>query len=204
MKEFSEACERNKSPILQVLQQEFRQVGDVLELGSGTGQHAVFFARHMPHLRWRPSDLAVNHASILAWSLEAELPNLLPPLSLDVDHRPWPAPPVDGVFTANTVHIIHWDSVVNLMGGVAAVLRDGGVFCLYGPFNYNGQYTSDSNAMFDRWLKQRDPGSGIRDFEVVDRLARAHGLTLHKDHTMPANNRLLVWRKAFDQAATSP
>lgn len=195
MKEFSAACERNQSPILEILQEEFRHVGEVLEVGSGTGQHGVFFARHLPHLRWQPSDLAVNHASILAWRLEASLPNLLPPLTLDVDQWPWPVSPVDGVFTANTLHIIHWDGVVNLIRGVGAVLRDGGVFCAYGPFNYDGQYTSDSNAKFDQWLKQRDPGSGIRDFEAVDRLVRAQGLTLHNDHAMPANNRLLVWRR---------
>ncbi len=204
MKDFSEACERNKSPILQVLQQEFRQVGDVLEVGSGTGQHAAHFARHMSHLRWHPSDLAVNHASILEWAHEAGVSNVLAPLTLDVDDRPWAVPSVNGVFTANTLHIIHWVSVVNLIGGAAAVLDEGGVFCVYGPFNYNGQYTSDSNAMFDQWLKQRDPGSGIRDFEAVDRLARAQGLVLHNDHAMPANNRLLVWRKGSGRHAAPP
>ena len=203
MKEFSEACERNKSPILRVLQEEFRHVGEVLEVGSGTGQHAVYFARHMPHLYWQPSDLAANHASVRAWTHEERVDNVLPPLTLDVDDLPWTVSPVDGVFTANTVHIIHWHSVLNLIRGVGAVLRDGGVFCLYGPFNYNGQYTSDSNAMFDQWLKQRDPGSGIRDFEAVDVLARSHGLTLHDDHTMPANNRLLVWRRTGGKPAAA-
>ncbi len=203
MKDFSEACERNKSHILRVLQEEFRQVGDVLEVGSGTGQHAAYFARHLPHLRWHPSDLGVNHASILGWAREEGVSNVLPPRTLNVDDLPWSVPPVEGVFTANTVHIIHWGSVQNLFRGVGAVLGEGGVFCVYGPFNYNGRYTSDSNAMFDQWLKQRDPGSGIRDFEAVDVLARSHGLTLHDDHTMPANNRLLVWRRTGGKPAAA-
>lgn len=195
MKAFSEACERNKEPILRVLRHELRQPGEVLEIGSGTGQHGAFFASHLPHLCWRPSDLDVHHASIIAWSQERPLPNIVPPLTLNVDHLPWPVTAVDAVFTANTAHIIGWLGVVNLFTGAGQVLRGGGALCLYGPLNYNGAYTSESNARFDQWLRRRDPASGIRDFEALDELARDAGLALAADHPMPANNRLVVWRK---------
>lgn len=196
MKAFSEACERNKEPILRVLRQELRDAAEVLEIGSGTGQHGAFFAHHMPRLRWQPSDLPIHHASITAWSQESSLSNIAPPLTLDVDQWPWPVAATDAVFSANTVHIIAWPGVMNLVGGAGRVLREGGALCLYGPFNYDGSYTSDSNARFDQWLRRRDPASGIRDFEALDELARAAGLTLTSDHPMPANNRLIVWRKA--------
>ncbi len=196
MKAFSQACERNKEPILRILRQEFEGAAEVLEIGSGTGQHGAFFAYHMPYLHWQPSDLEIHHASIVAWSQERPLPNIAPPLTLDVDQRPWPVAAVDAVFSANTAHIIAWGSMVNLVHGAAQVLRDGGALCLYGPMNYNGAYTSDSNAQFDQWLRRRDPASGIRDFEAVDELARRAGLALARDYPMPANNRLIVWRKA--------
>lgn len=196
MKAFSAACERNKDPILRVLQQQFRHGGDILEIGSGTGQHAAFFGAHLPRLRWQPSDLPGNLPSIRAWVEEQGAANVLPPLALDVDHFPWPVERADAVFTANTAHIIAWASVVNLFRGVGRILGPGGALCLYGPLNYNGRYTSDSNAAFDQWLRQRDPVSGIRDFEALDRLANEHGMALQEDHAMPANNRLVVWRKA--------
>lgn len=194
MKQYSEACEENKDPILAVLREELAGCRSVLEIGSGTGQHAVYFSRHLPHLRWQPSDLAVNHASINAWRREAELPNLLPPLLLDVSDAHWPDCDVDAVFSANTTHIMAWPEVITMFSGIGTLLKTGGIFCLYGPFNYNGRYTSDSNARFDRWLKQRDPRSGLRNVEHLVELANASGLCLVHDHAMPVNNHLLVWQ----------
>lgn len=198
MKQYSEACEENKDPILAVLQRELADCRSVLEIGSGTGQHAVYFSRHLPHLTWQPSDLEINHASINAWRDEAALANLLPPLRLDVAGDHWPDCHVDGVFSANTTHIMAWPAVVAMITGIGAILETGGVFCLYGPFNYNRRYTSDSNARFDLWLKQRDPQSGLRDIEDLVDLASASGLYLKQDYPMPVNNRLLVWQTAAE------
>jgi SAM-dependent methyltransferase len=197
MKEYSEACEENKAPILAILRGEFAACQDILEIGSGTGQHAVYFARHLPHLNWHPSDVESSHASINAWRKAAGLHNVHPPLRLDVTRADWPNAFYDGLFSANTTHIMHWPAVQALFRGVGRILRPGGVFCLYGPFNYHGRYTSDSNARFDRWLKGRDPESGVRDFEALDELAGDNGMHLTADHEMPVNNRLLVWRKAM-------
>jgi SAM-dependent methyltransferase len=194
MKQYSDACEENKDPILAVLREELADCRSVLEIGSGTGQHAVHFSRHLPHLSWQPSDLAANHASIEAWRREAGLSNLLPPLLLDVAAAPWPACDVDAVFSANTTHIMAWPEVIAMIAGIAGLLKAGGIFCLYGPFNYNGGYTSASNARFDQWLKQRDPRSGLRNVEDLAERASAGGLRLIRDHAMPVNNRLLVWR----------
>ena len=195
MKPFSEACEQNKQPILAVLQQHFIDVHRVLEIGSGTGQHAVFFAAQLPHLQWLTSEVSELHAGIHAWLAEARLPNVSLPLELDVNQPDWPVEHIDAVFSANTVHIMDWPSVENMFAGIGRVLQSQGVFCLYGPFNYHGSYTSDSNARFDMWLKQRDPRSGIRDFEALNKLAQQHGMRLRTDHAMPANNRTLVWEK---------
>jgi len=195
MKPFSEACEQNRQPILEVLRVELAGCRDVLEIGSGTGQHAVFFGTQFPHIRWQTSDVAGAHAGIRAWLDEAQLDNVLPPLPLDVCSDDWPAQTYDAVFSANTTHIMSWPQVECFFAGVGRVLGAGGVFCLYGPFNYGGDYTSDSNAQFDRWLKARDPLSGIRDFEALDALAQRVGLVLRKDYEMPANNRTLVWSK---------
>jgi cyclopropane fatty-acyl-phospholipid synthase-like methyltransferase len=197
MKPFSEACEQNKQPILAVLQQHFVDVHTVLEIGSGTGQHAVFFASQLPHLQWLTSEVAELHSGIRAWLDQARLPNVSQPLELDVNQPDWPVERVDAIFSANTVHIIDWPSVQNMFAGIGRVLQTQGVFCLYGPFNYQGGYTSDSNARFDMWLKQRDPRSGIRDFEALNTLAQQHGMTLRTDHAMPANNRTLIWEKGL-------
>lgn len=195
IKPFSEACARNKEPILAILRQVLKHSKQVLEIGSGTGQHAVFFAAALPHLRWQTSDLADNHPGIQAWIRASGLANVLAPCVLDVDAPVWPVQDMDAIFSANTVHIIAWPQVENLFHGVGRTLRVQGLFCLYGPFNYRGEYTSASNAQFDVWLKQRDARSGIRDFEAVDDLARHQGMVLQDDYAMPANNRLLVWRK---------
>lgn len=192
---FSAACERNREPILTILREVLSSPARVLEIGSGTGQHAVYFGAQMPHLTWQTSDLPQNHPSIQAWLDEAKLPNVLPPLALDAASTAWPEGPFDAVFTANTCHIMAWQEVRGLFDGIGRVLRAGGVACVYGPFNYGGKFTSDSNAQFDASLKAQAPHMGIRDFEAVDRLAAEHGLQLRVDYAMPANNRLLVWDK---------
>ncbi|MFP5507298.1 MAG: DUF938 domain-containing protein, partial [Gammaproteobacteria bacterium] len=192
---FAESCEENKLPILAVLRTEFAAVTRVLEIGSGTGQHAIFFARELPHLTWQTSDVAEYHPGIRAWIGDAALDNVRAPLTLDVARDVWPAATYDGVFSANTTHIMGWPEVEAMFAGIGTVLETGGRFCLYGPFNYGGDYTSASNARFDQWLKARDPRSGVRDFEALSRLAEAAGLRLLKDYAMPANNRTLVWMK---------
>ena len=190
------ACDRNRDPILEVLREHFADRRRVLEIGSGTGQHAVYFARAMPWLQWQASDVADNLPGIRAWLDEARLPNTPAPLALDV-LQPWPVVRADAVFTANTLHIMGWNGVQAFFRGVGQVLADApcGTLVAYGPFSYGGDYTSDSNREFDAWLKARDPQSGIRDFEAVDALAGEAGLRLEADIAMPANNRCLAWRR---------
>lgn len=195
MKPFSEACERNKDAILAILRDVFADTRLVLEIGSGTGQHAVHFARALPHLIWQTSDVEANHAGINAWLNEAGLPNTPAPIALDVGTITWPMISAEAIFCANTIHIISWPLVEHMFDGIGRVLTPGGLLVLYGPFNYHRRFTSESNARFDVWLKDRDPVSGIRDFEEVDALAQAQGLRLVADHEMPANNRTLVWRR---------
>ena len=200
-KPFSEVCEENKQPILDVLQRLFADVEKVLEVGSGTGQHAAFFAQSLPHLFWQTSDRDENHPGIQAWLEESALSNTGLPISLDVTGE-WPEQTYDGVFSANTTHIMSWPEVEQFFIGVGDVLQSGGCFVLYGPFNFAGQYTSDSNQRFDQWLKGRDPLSGIRNFEDLNRLASEQGLAFQEDIAMPVNNRILVWRRnAADQTS---
>jgi hypothetical protein len=193
-----------------VLREAFAGVRKVLEIGSGTGQHAVHFATHLPHLVWQPTDVAENLPGIELWRAEAAftpspsptagervagLPNLLPPLMLDVNQPQWPETGADAVFSANTLHILSWPEVRLLFAGVGRLLPVTGVLAVYGPFNYGGRYSSDSNVRFDRMLRSRDPRSGIRDFEAIDALAAEQQLVLQRDAAMPANNRTLVWRR---------
>ena len=197
MKPYSESCDQNRQPVLSVLKQEMAGRQRLLEIGSGTGQHAVYLAGEFPDMVWQTSEVPAMHEGIHAWLAEDGTPaNVRPPISLDVCDDPWPEQPYDAVFSANTVHIISWPQVQCLFSGVGNILEPGGVFCLYGPFNYSGRYTSESNARFDAWLKQRDPLSGIRDFEALNDLAEDAGLVLKKDYEMPANNRILTWLKA--------
>jgi SAM-dependent methyltransferase len=193
MKPHSESSEINKVPILVVLKDIFAERKQVLEIASGTGQHAVYFGRELPHLTWQPSELAQNIAGIKAWLDEAQLPNVLAPLALDVNDEHWPVSSVDAIFNANTVHIISWPEVELLFAHIARVIEPGGCVCFYGPYNYGGKFSSESNARFDAWLKSRDPNSGVRDFEAVNRLAASQGLELLRDIAMPSNNRMLVW-----------
>jgi cyclopropane fatty-acyl-phospholipid synthase-like methyltransferase len=195
-KPFAESCEQNREPIIAVLREVFADRRHVLEIGSGTGQHAVYFASELPHLVWQTADVPQHHAGIRLWLEEAALPNVLPPIALEVNDTSWHSGRYDAVFSANTLHIMSWPEVEKFFAGVGEVLEAGGVLAVYGPFNYHGAFTSESNARFDAWLKARDPASGVRDFEAVDALARAQGLVLQQDIAMPANNRTLVWRRA--------
>lgn len=201
-KPYAEACDRNGGPILEVLQRYFADRRHVLEIGAGTGQHAVRFARALAQLIWQTSDVEENLPGIRLWLEDAGLPNLPPPLALDVCGT-WPgglggsgaSARFDAVFTANTLHIMSWEAVQCLFAALPAVLSENSVLAVYGPFNYDGAFTSPSNAAFDAWLKQRSAHSGIRDFAAVDELARSIGFKLLEDHPMRANNRTLVWRR---------
>ena len=195
-KPYSQACENNKHAILTKLIEHFSDLNNVIEIGTGTAQHATFFAEHLPQLNWQTTDLAINHQGINAWLNEANLTNLKAPITLDLNAT-WPTfeYTFDGLFTANTLHIIAWPLGLKFFAGLAGTIAKNGVVCLYGPFNYNGKYTSASNAEFDLWLKERDPLSGIRDIEAIVELATNADLTLQTDYAMPANNRLLVFRK---------
>jgi len=193
-KPFAPACERNRDPILAVLRTQFADRRKVLEVGSGTGQHAVYFAAEMPWLTWQCADLAPQLPGIRQWLEEAGLPNTPPPFALDV-RGPWPTGPYDAVFSANILHIVGWPEVEAFFAGVGQVLGAAGMLVVYGPFNAGGNYTSESNRDFDAWLKARDPRSGIRDVEAVQALAAQVGLRAVDDVAMPANNRCLVWRR---------
>ncbi|MDP9140212.1 MAG: class I SAM-dependent methyltransferase [Pseudomonadota bacterium] len=194
-KPFSPSCERNRGPILEVLREQLADRHQVLELGSGTGQHAVYFAAALPHLFWQCSDRAANLPAIRMWLDEARLPNTPQPLTLDVSVDPWPQAKFDAVFCANTIHIMSWAEVELLFRDLANVLADDSRLILYGPFKYGGEHTSASNATFNDWLLTQGAHMGIRDFEAVDALAQRIGLRLIEDYAMPANNRCLIWQR---------
>ena len=189
MKPYSEACERNREPILAVLQRVLAGSKKVLEIGSGTGQHAAYFAPALPHLTWQASDVAVHLPGIREWGVE--------PIELDVDGA-WPMIDADAAFSANTCHIMAWPQVERMFAGLGAIATLK-MFCLYGPFNYGGKFTSESNARFDAMLRARDPLSGLRDIEAIVTLAGKQGMVLQEDNAMPANNRLLVFKKGSEQ-----
>lgn len=191
----SPACERNREPILQVLREVLTAPGEVLEIGSGTGQHAVYFAEHLPWRDWHASDRPEYHDGIRAWMAHAGRSNLHGPWHLDVTQREWPLEQVADVFSANTAHIMHWPEVVSLFAGVGRILPPAGSFCLYGPFQVAGRHRSNSNAQFDAQLRARDPGMGIRDRQDLEHLAKENGLVLEEVHPLPANNDLLIWRR---------
>jgi cyclopropane fatty-acyl-phospholipid synthase-like methyltransferase len=193
---FSAACERNSGPILERLAPLLAGARCVLEIGSGTGQHAVHFARHLPWLSWQPTERPAQLPDLAKRIALEGPPNLRAPLALDVQVTPWPGgADVDAVFSANTLHIMSWAEVEACFAELGRLLPAGGTLCIYGPFRYRGGFTSESNAAFDASLRERDPASGIRDFEAVDALARAGGLTLHGDSALPANNQLLAWHR---------
>jgi hypothetical protein len=192
---FSRAAANNREPILEQLRAMLAHTQSVLEIGAGTGQHALFFAAQLPHLRWRGSEHPAAMPMLLPRYEASRLPNLDPPLALDICARPWPIDWPDAVYTANTLHIVAPTVVEEFFAACAGQAPPDSQLIIYGPFNYGGQYTSPSNADFDRWLKARDPESGIRDQEWVDALAKAAGFILQQDLAMPANNRLLQWKK---------
>lgn len=197
----SEASERNKGPILGALRDALSGSSSVLEIGSGTGQHAVHFARHLPHLTWLPTERSDGLPSLAARVAQEGPVNLWPPVELDVRWDIWPVVACDAVFTANTLHIMSWPEVQALFSGIGRVLAAGGLVAIYGPFRYKGAYTSESNQRFDHALRLSDPASGIRDFEAVDALAADVDLGHLADYRMPANNQLLVWRRGAGERA---
>ncbi|ALO43965.1 DUF938 domain-containing protein [Pseudoalteromonas phenolica] len=194
-KPYSQACENNKDPILSKIRRYLTGKERILEVGSGTGQHAVHFARHLPNISWYTADQAMHHEGINAWLDEANLSNLIAPITLDLNHD-WPVTEkYDAIYTANTFHIVSEPLVERLIKGATKHSQAQSHLFIYGPFNYNGQFTSESNQGFDAMLRARDPQSGIRDQEWVVSLAKKHGFELVQDHEMPANNRLLVFKR---------
>jgi cyclopropane fatty-acyl-phospholipid synthase-like methyltransferase len=193
-KPYAPACDRNRDPILAVLRKYFADRTRVLEIGSGTGQHAVYFAKALPHLMWQTADVAEHLPGVRAWLADSELTNTPPPIQLDVNGA-WPKDIYDAIFSANTLHIMSWPEVKTLFAYLPRVMTATARVIIYGPFNYDGSYTSPSNEAFDYSLRQRDPGMGIRNFEDVVALASTAGLQLLEDCAMPANNRALVWER---------
>lgn len=192
---YSQACENNKAPILEKLQAIFTSPGKVLEIGTLTGQHAVHFAQAMPHLQWQPSDHP-EAADLCRLRLEqAALPNILPVVELDVSDANWPVDTFKWAFSANTAHIMAWSEVEQMFRGIGERLPEDGAFCLYGPFNNQGEYSSDSNRRFDQQLRSQAAHMGIRDLVDLNVLAESAGMTLAENHAMPANNRLLVFHR---------
>ena len=196
MKQFAPSCDRNKDEILAVLQEILPSSGVVLEIGSGTGQHVVYFGEHLSHLDWQPTDLAPNLRSIVAWCAESRLANIRAPLELDLLAARWPIASVHAVVCINTTHIVAWQGVENLFAGVGRVLAPGGLMYVYGAYRYATRPLEPSNEEFDRWLKARNPASGVRDFEAVNALAHSNDLHLGEDRAMPGNNRSIWWKKA--------
>ncbi|HET9622692.1 MAG TPA: DUF938 domain-containing protein [Kofleriaceae bacterium] len=197
-KQHAPAAARNREPIAAVLGRVLPARGAVLEIASGSGEHAVWFARAFPGVQWQPSDPSPEaRASIAAWRAEAGLANLAPPIALDVSAA-WPADapdgPLDAVVCINMVHIAPWAATLGLFAGAARVLAPGGLLFTYGPYRFAGAFTAESNAAFDRSLRARDPAWGVRDVDDLEAAARAHGLALRETVAMPANNHALIFR----------
>ena len=191
---YSEACERNKTPILEVLHQFLPSSGIILEIGSGTGQHIVHFAPHFPDLHWQPSERE-EYLQGLTDRVEQEGSlNILPPIKLDVLEH-WPDEVFDGAYSANTAHIMGWDAVCATFAGLGAHLVPGGLYFLYGPFNQDGGFTAESNRVFDGHLRSRDPQMGLRELEALESLANRSQMVLRQQFPMPANNQILVFQK---------
>lgn len=192
-KPFAEYAARNAASILEILQREFHSASRVLEIGSGTGQHAVTFAAALNHLHWQTSDLEENHAGIRAWIGNAKLANVAVPLSMDVREASVDSDAYDAAFSSNTAHIMGIDAVEKMFSLIGKAIRDSGVFCLYGPFKRNGVFNTPSNAGFDASLRQRDPVMGIRDIETLDEFAAGAGLRRVRFYAVPSNNNVAVW-----------
>lgn len=196
---YAEAAARNTAPTLEVLAREFRNGRDILEIGSGTGQHAVAFAEALQHLQWQTSDLDENHGGINAWIEDSGVANVMPPLSIDVRDAEVAANAYDGVYSANTAHIMGIDAVERMFALVGKALRDGGSFCLYGPFRCGGEFNTQSNASFDAGLRRQDPAMGVRDLEALDEFGSVNGMLRKRLYAMPSNNYVAVWQKTGDQ-----
>jgi cyclopropane fatty-acyl-phospholipid synthase-like methyltransferase len=193
-KPYAPATDRNREPILEVLRERLADCRQVLEIGSGTGQHAVYFAQALPGVRWQTSDVADNLPGIILWLQEAGLPNTPDPVEVDM-RKAWPELVFDAVFSANTLHIMGWPEVVQLFLELGRHMPPAGLLVVYGPFNYGGHFTCDSNARFDASLRAGNPASGLRDFEAVAALAARADLVLLEDRAMPANNRCITWQR---------
>lgn len=194
-KPFSQSCENNKQSILTVLKQYLIEPGCLLEIGSGTGQHSAYFPNHLPHIQWQPSDVRANLKGIQRWCEETPAVNRSSPIELDVTSLPYNIQPADYLFSANTLHIMSWTTVTEFFSRIPTLLKTGGYAFFYGPFKYQGNFTSTSNAQFDAWLKQQDSEQGIRDFEAIKELTNLAGLEFVTDISMPANNQVLIWKK---------
>jgi len=192
---YSASAERNRQPILDQVRDLMPAQGTVLEIGSGTGQHAVFLSQNLPHLLWQPSDRAMNLHGLEACFSAQGNDRILPILKLDVLKDPWPGCSYEAVYSANTAHIMPWDAVVAMFSGVAAHLLPGARFFLYGPFNIDDQFTSEGNKQFDARLRAEDPNRGIRDMTAIELLARLHHMQFEQKMAMPANNFILVFSK---------
>lgn len=195
MESYSESADKNRQPILEKLRIIFDRAESVLEIGSGSGQHAIFFSQQLPHLTWQVSEIAEKLPALQSNVRQHCSSILAQPVLLNVESDCWPLSHAESIFTANTLHIMPWPVVVKMFIGIGRILDAGGQLCIYGAMRYNDAFTSASNERFDLWLKEQDPVRGIRDFEAVDRLARAQGLKLLDDHAMPSNNQLLVWQR---------
>jgi hypothetical protein len=190
------AAERNKQPILDVLQRVLPASGVVLELASATGQHVEHFARALPNLIWQPSDYDLEHLTTLQERVRrANLANLLPPLKIDVTEQTWPISAVASIYNANMIHIAPWEVTVGLFAGASRLMSRGAVLVTYGPYSVDGQHISDSNRTFDESLKARNASWGVRDTREVGAVASEHGFTLEERVLMPANNFTLIWLK---------
>lgn len=203
-RQYAPATERNRQPILEVLQQVLPPTGTVLEIASGTGEHITFFAPRLSHLQWLPTERqALLRKSIQAWGEALPADNLrLPALDLDVSDRPWPVEtdalpePITAIININMIHISAWEMCDRLMAGAERILPVGGVLYLYGPFKREGQHTAPSNETFDQMLRDQNSDWGVRDLEAVEAIAQTHGLQLEKVLPMPANNFSVVFRQA--------
>lgn len=198
---FAPSCENNKTPILEVLCKHLQASKSILEIGGGTAQHASFFAAKLNHLHWQTSELPENLDTLNIRINHTARKNLPQGIAVDVNSDTWPtdlssslSQAIDTVFTANTLHIMSFASVQKFFAGVEQIIPVSGQLIVYGPFKYNGEFTTASNAQFDLWLKDRNPESGIRNFEEINELASAAGLTLIEDVSMPANNQMLIWQ----------
>ena len=190
----SVSCQNNRDPIVQQLARIFKETSQVLEIGSGTGQHAVWFAPRLPWLDWQPSDLENRQSDINSWLNVYPAPNLRKPIVLDVSNV-WPKTCYDAIFSANTSHILSWENVQYMITGAASILPKDGIFCLYGPFKFHGIDLAQSNATFDMELKATSPKRGLRHVELIDEIAQRLGLKITENLSMPRNNRILLWEK---------